>query len=66
MLSGSFVLGQLAICQPASVYKLGKRLGQELFWRELPVNFWASKELSKDAEDLYFKLRVQRTTEEID
>lgn len=63
MLAGSFVLGQLAICQTASVHRLGKRLGQELFGRELPVNFWAYKELSKDAEDLYFKLRVQRAAE---
>lgn len=51
MLAVSFVLGQVAICQTASVYRLGKRLGQELFWRELPGNFCASKEYSKDAED---------------
>lgn len=59
MLAGNFVLDWLEICQTASVYRLGKRLGQELFWRELSTNCSASKELGKGAEDLYFKLRVQ-------
>lgn len=46
MFAGSFVLGQLASCQTASVYRLGKRLSQKLLWRELPANFWAYKEFS--------------------